>query len=58
MSQNTCAESSVKRPKLKKMDMRITMWNVRSLKEILERQKGMVWTGLIWLSIGTSGGLL
>jgi hypothetical protein len=28
------------------------------LKWILERQDGVVWTGLIWLSIGTSGGLL
>jgi hypothetical protein len=28
------------------------------LKRILERQDGVVWTGLIWLRIGTSGGLL
>jgi hypothetical protein len=28
------------------------------LKWILERQDGVVWTGLIWLRIGTSGGLL
>jgi hypothetical protein len=28
------------------------------LKWILERQDGMVWIGLIWLRIGTSGGLL
>jgi hypothetical protein len=25
---------------------------------ILEKQDGMVWTGLIWLRIGTDGGLL
>jgi hypothetical protein len=25
---------------------------------ILERQDGVVWSGLIWLRIGTSGGLL
>jgi hypothetical protein len=28
------------------------------LRWILERYDGMVWTGLIWLRIGTSGGLL
>jgi hypothetical protein len=28
------------------------------LKWILERQDGMVWIGLIWFRIGTSGGLL
>jgi hypothetical protein len=28
------------------------------LKWILERQNGVVWTGSIWLRIGTSGGLL
>jgi hypothetical protein len=31
-------------------------WTI--LKWILERQDGMEWIGLIWLSIGTSGGLL
>jgi hypothetical protein len=28
------------------------------LKWILEKQNGKVWTGLIWLRIETSGGLL
>jgi hypothetical protein len=28
------------------------------LKWIFEREVGMVWIGLIWLRIGTSGGLL
>jgi hypothetical protein len=28
------------------------------LKWILERKDGMEWIGLIWLRIGTSGGLL
>jgi hypothetical protein len=28
------------------------------LKWFLEREDGMVWTGLIWLRIGTCGGLL
>jgi hypothetical protein len=28
------------------------------LRWILEREDGVVWTGLIWLRIGTSGGLL
>jgi hypothetical protein len=28
------------------------------LEWILERYDGVVWTGLIWLRIGTSGGLL
>jgi hypothetical protein len=31
---------------------------VAILKWILERQDGMVWTGLIWPGIGTSGGRL
>jgi hypothetical protein len=30
----------------------------RILEWILERQDGVVWTGLIWLRIGTSGGPL
>jgi PAS domain-containing protein len=29
-----------------------------NIKLILDRQDGMVWIGLIWLRIGTSGGLL
>jgi hypothetical protein len=28
------------------------------LRWILEKQDGVVWTGLMWLRIGTSGGLL
>jgi hypothetical protein len=28
------------------------------LKWIIDRQDGVVWTGLIWLRIWTSGGLL
>jgi hypothetical protein len=28
------------------------------LKWILERSDGVVWTGLIWLRIGASGGIL
>jgi hypothetical protein len=31
---------------------------VHNLKIILEIQDGMRWIGLIWLRIGTSGGLL
>jgi hypothetical protein len=31
-------------------------WTI--LKWILERQDAVVWIGLIWLRIGTSGGLL
>jgi hypothetical protein len=31
-------------------------WTI--LRWILERKNEMVWTGLIWLRIGTSGGLL
>jgi hypothetical protein len=27
------------------------------LRWILERQDGVVWTGLVWLRIGTKGGL-
>jgi hypothetical protein len=55
------------------MDLRFGTWNVRSVyrvgslrtvaeevskKWILERQDGIVWTGSIWLRIGTSGGFL
>jgi hypothetical protein len=29
----------------------------RRCRWILEKYDGMVWTGLIWLMIGTSGGL-
>jgi hypothetical protein len=28
------------------------------LKWILEKEDGVLWTGFIWLRIGTSGGLL
>jgi hypothetical protein len=28
------------------------------LKWILKKQDGVVWTGLMWLRLGTSGGLL
>jgi hypothetical protein len=31
---------------------------VDNIKLILEISDGVVWTGLIWLRIGTSGGLL
>jgi hypothetical protein len=31
---------------------------VDNIKMVLERQGGMVWIGLIWLRIGTGGGLL
>jgi hypothetical protein len=34
-----------------KMDVSVWKW-------ILERKDGMVWIALIWLRIGTSGGLL
>jgi hypothetical protein len=37
-------------------DQDIGGWSI--LKWILERRDGMVWIGLIWLRIGTSGGLL
>jgi hypothetical protein len=30
----------------------------RILKWTLGKQDGVVWTGLIWLRVGTSGGLL
>jgi hypothetical protein len=31
-------------------------WTI--LKCILEREDGMMWIGLLWLGIGTNGGLL
>jgi hypothetical protein len=37
------------------MDMRFGLWNVRW---ILERWDGVMWTGLVWLRIGTGGELL
>jgi hypothetical protein len=37
-------------------DLDVGGWTI--LKLILERQDAMVWIGLIWLRIGTSGGLL
>jgi hypothetical protein len=37
-------------------DQDIDGWTI--LKWIRERYDGMVWIGLIWLRIGTSGGLL
>jgi hypothetical protein len=53
---------------LKETDIRFGTWNVKSLyragslmivaKEIGKIGWGVVRTGLIWLGIGTSGGLL
>jgi hypothetical protein len=37
-------------------DQDVSGWTI--LKWILGRQDGIVWIGLIWLRIGTSGGLL
>jgi hypothetical protein len=37
-------------------DQDVGGWTI--LKWILERQDELVWIGLIWLRIGTSGGLL
>jgi hypothetical protein len=37
-------------------DQDVGGWTI--LKWILERQDEIVWSGLIWLRIGTSGGLL
>jgi hypothetical protein len=37
-------------------DLDVGGWTI--LKWILERWDEMVWIGLIWLRIGTSGGLL
>jgi hypothetical protein len=37
-------------------DQDVRRWTI--LKWILVGQDGMVWIGLIWLRIGTSGGLL
>jgi hypothetical protein len=37
-------------------DEDVGQWTI--LKWILERKDGMIWIGLIWLRIGTSGGLL
>jgi hypothetical protein len=36
-------------------DQDVDGWTI--LRRILERQNGMIWTGSIWLRIGTSGGL-
>jgi hypothetical protein len=37
-------------------DQDVGRWTI--LKLILDIKNGMVWIGLIWLRIGTSGGLL
>jgi hypothetical protein len=37
-------------------DQGVCGWTI--IKWILERYDGMLWIGLIWLRIGTSGGLL
>jgi hypothetical protein len=37
-------------------DQDVGAWTI--LKQISERYDGMVWTGSIWLRIGTSGGFL
>jgi hypothetical protein len=37
-------------------DQDVGGWTI--LKWILERYDGMIWSGSIWLRIGTSGGLL
>jgi hypothetical protein len=50
----TWTESLDYRPKLQNMDMKFGTWNVR----ILERWDGVMWTGLVWLRIGTGGELL
>jgi hypothetical protein len=44
-------DSLDKRPKLKKMDVRFDKMDLREIG-------WMVWTGSIWLRIGTSEGLL
>jgi hypothetical protein len=42
-------------PELRSIDMRFGTSNIRW---ILERWDGELWTGLVWLRTGTSGGLL
>jgi hypothetical protein len=37
-------------------DQDVGVWTI--LKWIFEKENGVVWTGSIWLRIGTSGGLL
>jgi hypothetical protein len=46
----------VKKERYHKEDQDVGGWTI--LKWILERYAGVVWTVLIWLRIGTSGGLL
>jgi hypothetical protein len=36
---------------------RLRHWLVDNIK-IMERQNGVIWTGLVWVQIATSGGLL
>jgi hypothetical protein len=47
-------ESQKKRDQWEDQD--VGGWTIS--KWILERFNGMVWTGLIWLRIGTTGGFL
>jgi hypothetical protein len=49
------------RPRLRwvdnfEMELREICWS--DMDWILERDVGVIWTGLIWLRIGTGGGLL
>jgi hypothetical protein len=54
MIKNSCSILVVKPEGKRPQD--VGGWTI--LKWILERQDGMVWTGSIWLRIGTSGRLL
>jgi hypothetical protein len=48
----------VEKPEWKSHQEDLNVGGRRILKLILEKYDGVVWTGLIWLKIGTSRGIL
>jgi hypothetical protein len=48
----------LRKPKGKKSLARLDLSRRIIINWILEKQDGVVWTGLNWLRLGTSGGLL
>jgi hypothetical protein len=55
-NRNAC-RISVGKPKGNRPKENLDIGDRVILKSISERQVVMIWTGLIWLRIGTSGGL-
>jgi hypothetical protein len=50
--------NSVRKPEGKRLQEDLGKGGRIILKRILKEEDGMIWTGMMWLSIRTSGGLL